>query len=356
MRELRLKESHIRFGEGSTREVGETARDLIGGTRAFVLTDTHCEKIAKTVRRSLKEAGYRVAMKSITPGEKKKSLSTANTLYPVLLDAGLDRSSVFLTVGGGVITDLGGFVASTYMRGIPLIHVPTTLLAQVDAAIGGKTAVNLSHGKNLVGTFYQPKAIQIDIENLTSLPQRELVGGVAEVIKSAMIRSKTFFSFLKKNAADILKRDATLLDEIIYRTGKIKAEVVTVDEKESGLRAILNYGHTIGHGLETASRYRGFHHGEAVSIGMEAAAQMSWTMGFIKGEVVEKQRELLHAFGLPTKTNRVSKKKVLRAITFDKKAQEGRPKFVLPEAIGQVRHGILVPPPILDKAVQAVTS
>ncbi len=356
MREFRLKGTRIRIGRDTTREVGHATRELLGGTRAFLLTEEPCEKIARTVRRSLREAGYRVTQKSLAPGEKKKSLSTANRLYPVLIDAGLDRSSVFLTVGGGVITDLGGFVASTYMRGLPLVHVPTTLLAQVDAAIGGKTAVNLPEGKNLVGTFYPPKAIHVDADNLSSLPQNELVGGLAEVVKCAMIRDRKFFAFLAENAAEILERDGDLLDEIIHRTASIKADVVGLDEKENGLRAVLNYGHTVGHGLEAADRYRNFHHGEAVAIGMEAAAQMAWTMGLVKSDVVEKQRELLHAFRLPTGTTRVSKKKVLKAMTFDKKALDGRPMFVLPESIGRVRHGVLVPPPVVDKAVQAVTS
>ena len=287
----RSKSYPIYFGNGIINATSTLIRKNLPNVKKIcIISDKNLPLVLlKKLKKSLKKYDLKIYRLSVS--EKIKNFKVAYKLIENMLNDNFNRSDCIISFGGGILGDLSAFISSLTKRGVKFINIPTTLLAQVDAAIGGKTAVNLSHGKNLVGTFYQPKAIQIDIENLTSLPQRELVGGVAEVIKSAMIRSKTFFSFLKKNAADILKRDATLLDEIIYRTGKIKAEVVTVDEKESGLRAILNYGHTIGHGLETASRYRGFHHGEAVSIGMEAAAQMSWTMGFIKGDVVEKQRE-----------------------------------------------------------------
>jgi len=271
-----------------------------------------------------------------------------------MLRTGVDRSSIFITVGGGVTSDIGGFVASTYMRGITLFHVPTTLLGQVDASIGGKTAVNLPQGKNLVGTFYQPLAVFTDVTNLSTLPQNEFVGGLAEVVKCAMIRDPDLFRYLEDHVAAILRQESKILEEIVYRAASIKAAVVNIDEKETGLRAILNYGHTIGHALEAAGGYRKLHHGEAVAIGMEAEAYIALEMKILSEETPVAQRRLLHAIGLPTQVSNITRRSIQDALAFDKKSKDGRPKFVLPEAIGKVRYGVDVTPALVAAAIKSV--
>lgn len=352
MREIRLFETRILLWRGAAAEAGENVRAIAGGTRAFVLTDRNCRKIAEIVRLSLAQAGFAVIVEILPPGEARKSLAQANRLYGSLLRAKADRATAFVTVGGGVVGDLGGFVASTYMRGLPLFHVPTTLLAQVDASIGGKTAVNLPQGKNLVGTFYQPRAVFLDPDTLASLPNRDYVGGLAEVVKCAVIRDAELFALMDKNVDTLLRRDTTILEEIIYRTASIKAAVVREDERESGVRAILNYGHTIGHALEAATGYR-LYHGEAVAIGMVVEAAMARTMGMFSEKEELAQQHLLVRLGLTLRPPHPSPKRMLAAMEFDKKSREGRLKFALPEAIGRARFGVEVPDELVRKVVGA---
>ncbi len=350
MREIRLFDTRIFLWRGASAEVGENVRAIAGGTRAFVLTDRNCRKIAEIVRLSLQQAGYAADLEVLLPGEARKSLAQANRLYGSLLRAKADRATAFVAVGGGVVGDLGGFVASTYMRGLPLFHVPTTLLAQVDASIGGKTAVNLPQGKNLVGTFYQPRAVFLDPDTLSSLPARDYVGGLAEVVKCAMIRDAELFAVLEKNVDPLLRRDVAILEEVVYRSASIKAAVVQEDERESGVRAILNYGHTVGHAIESASGFR-VHHGEAVAIGMHAESAMARELGILSAEAATAQGRLLLRLGLPLKNSQIPPRKVLAAMAFDKKSLEGRLKFALAEAIGWARFGVEVPDEIARKAL-----
>jgi 3-dehydroquinate synthase len=335
---------------------GQAAVESAPPTSAFLLTDRNCQKYARPVEKLLKEAGIPVHGAVLAAGELQKSLSTAGKLHQQMARAGLDRKSALFAVGGGVISDLGGFVASTYMRGIKVYLFSTTLLGQVDAAIGGKTGVNLPQGKNLVGTFYQPAAVFCDPMVLKTLPEREYVSGLGEVVKYGVIRDAALFDFIGANIAGIKSRDPKVLDEIVYRCVAIKADVVSKDEKESGERAILNYGHTIGHALEAAGGYRLLHHGEAVSIGMEAEAILSMELGIAPLELLAAQNKLLKACGLPTRVKKLPEKKVLDALKLDKKNVSGKTRFVLPESIGKVRWGVEVAPELIVAALRTVTA
>ncbi len=353
MREIPLLGSRIYVGRDLAGRVPDFASHR---GKAFVLTDRHCRPLARPVEAELARAGASVAVCEIPPGEPEKKLSTAARLYGRLARCGMDRGSLFVAVGGGVVTDLGGFVASTWMRGVPLVLVSTTLLGQVDAAIGGKTAVNLPDGKNLVGTFYQPRAVLCDPAALRTLPPREFTSGLGEVVKYGMIRDGALLETLEKNIAAIRARDPDALEEIVWRCASIKAQVVTEDEKESGLRAILNYGHTVGHALEAAGGYRALSHGEAVSIGMEAEAVIAMELGLAPIEVLAAQNRVLKLCGLPTRVKRLPRKKVLAAMKLDKKGVDGKARFVLPEAVGRVRHGVEVPPDLVLSALRTVTA
>jgi 3-dehydroquinate synthase len=304
----------------------------------------------------LAERGVQVQLSVVPAGEPRKNLSTAARLYERLARFGMDRRSLFVAVGGGVVTDLGGFVASTWMRGVPLVLVSTTLLGQVDAAIGGKTAVNLARGKNLVGTFYQPRAVLCDPSALRTLPPREFTSGLGEVVKYGMIRDGALLEYLGNHIGAVRGRDPEVLEEIVFRCASIKAQVVSEDEKESGLRAILNYGHTIGHALEAAGGFRTLSHGEAVSIGMEAEAVIAMELGLAPIELLAVQNRALKLCGLPTRARRLSQKRILAAMKLDKKGVDGRARFVLPEAVGRVRHGVEVPPDLVLSALRTVTA
>jgi 3-dehydroquinate synthase len=353
VREIPLLTSKILVGPGILRGLGPEA---VSGTRGFVLTDRNCVRYARSVASLLEKSGLEVDVCSLPAGESQKTLATAGRIYDRMAQAGMDRKSILAAVGGGVITDVGGFVASTYMRGIPSILVPTTLLGQVDAAIGGKTGVNLRQGKNLVGTFSQPKLVLCDPEPLKTLPAREYVSGLGEVVKYGMIRDASLFEYVEKNIDGLRSRDPGVLDEVVYRCAAIKADVVTRDERESGERAILNYGHTIGHALEAAGNYRLLHHGEAVSIGMEAEAVVSMELGIAPIEVLAAQNRLLKLCGLPTRIKKLPQKKVMASLRLDKKNVAGKTRFVLPEAVGKVRWGVEVPADLVLSALRTVTA
>ncbi len=353
MREIPLLTSKILVGPGLLCHLRQ---DSFQATRAFVLTDRNCLRYARSVASFFEQGGLEVEVLPLPAGESRKTLATAGRIYDRMAKAGMDRKSVLAAVGGGVITDLGGFVASTYMRGIPSILVPTTLLGQVDAAIGGKTGVNLRQGKNLVGTFAQPHLVLCDPEALKTLPAREYVSGLGEVVKYGMIRDAALFEFVERNIEGLRGRDPEVLDEVVHRCAAIKADVVTRDERESGERAILNYGHTIGHALEAAGNYRLLHHGEAVSIGMEAEAVVSMELGIAPIEVLAAQNRLLKLCGLPTRIKKLPQKKVMASLRLDKKNVAGRTRFVLPEAVGRVRWGVEVPPDLVLSALRTVTA
>ncbi len=269
-------------------------------------------------------------------GERTKNLATVEKIYHRLVSLKADRQTTLVVVGGGVVGDIGGFVAATYLRGIPFVQVPTTLLAQVDSSVGGKTGVDLKSGKNLIGAFYQPRVVLIDTDFLKTLPDREYLCGLSEVVKYGIIQDERFFDFLEKNVSRLLEKDKSVLARVISRSCEIKAEVVSRDEREGGLRVILNYGHTLGHAIETLSGYRAIHHGEAVSCGMVFSARLSWKRGLCAKTTVDRIQTLLVRLGLPTDCPRYPRRDYARVMSVDKKSRGGKIRFIAVRRIGQV--------------------
>lgn len=299
----------------------------------------------------LKQAKFKFEVIEIDDGEPSKHLEAVEPLLRKFAKNGADRNSLVIAFGGGVIGDVAGFAASIYMRGIRVVQVPTTLLAQVDAAIGGKTGVNLPDGKNLVGTFHQPSLVLVDPKVLTSLSDREFRAGLFEVIKCGVIRDKSLFEFFENNLDAILRRDNKALLRIISDSVRIKADVVSKDEREGGLRRILNFGHTIGHALEADSSYAKFLHGEAVGWGMIAAANIGVASGVTPPKVAERIARLVSALGpLPSIT--ASESSILRLVQTDKKTVSGVPHFVLPRKIGQVEITDKVKPGMIELVIR----
>ncbi len=324
--------------------------------RLVIVTNPTVRKLGwfSPLCRSLSRLGYKVGVVSVPPQggrrresdlEKFKSNRMAMYLYAEFLKNRLNRTSTVVAAGGGTTGDLAGFAASTYMRGINLIHIPTTLMGQVDSSLGGKTAINLSQGKNLVGTFYQPRMVYIDIDILKTLPQREIRCGFAEIVKYGVIKDGSFFNYLEENIEaieDIIKkrnwsRHRHFLSKVITRCCQIKAGVVKRDERErKGLREILNYGHTLGHGIEAAGRYSRFRHGEAISIGMIAASRIACMIGILEERDLIRQENLFRAIGLPTVIPSLAARNIVAAMMRDKKFRNKGLRFVLPERIGRV--------------------
>ena len=289
------------------------------------------------VLRSLGDAGFDCFSVLIPDGEEYKDYAWSHYILTELLKRGLDRNSCIVALGGGVIGDITGFVASTYMRGIHFVQMPTTLLAQVDSSVGGKTGVNHYLGKNMIGTFYQPRLVWIDTGTLDSLPQRELISGMAEVIKYGIIQDAEFFGYLEKKKGNIMCLDADVLSLIIKRSCEIKAEVVSYDEKEAGLRAILNFGHTIGHAVETETRYTRFLHGEAVGLGMCLESRLSEVLGLMNSEQIGRIQNLIEFYGLPCRLPEdLNAGNLLSCMKRDKKVVAGEMTFIVPEKIGRV--------------------
>lgn len=286
----------------------------------------------------LARAGHKVTEVVFPAGEESKRLGTLERICEELVRHGLDRSSFLVALGGGVTGDITGFAAASFMRGIPYVQIPTTLLAQVDSSVGGKTGVNLASGKNLVGAFWQPRLVLADIETLLSLSDRDFREGMAEVIKYGVIWDSEFFTWLEENAAALMAKDVEALSHIVEISCRIKAQVVEADEREGGLRAILNYGHTFGHGIEKVTEYRVLRHGEAVSIGMVAAGRTAALLDLLGADDVRRIERLLTTYGLPVKLpENVNVASLMASFASDKKATGGRPKFVLPTRIGAVK-------------------
>jgi len=290
---------------------------------------------------------YEVAL--IPDGETAKNLREAEKLYTRAIETGLDRKSVVIALGGGVVGDLAGFVAATFMRGVNLIQIPTTLLAQVDSSVGGKTAVNHALGKNLIGAFHQPRAVFIDLKFLKTLPEREIKSGLGEVIKYGVISDEKFFSYLEDNADKILQRDLKTLAHVVRRSCGIKAAVVSSDEREAGLRRILNFGHTLAHAIEEETNYEKYRHGEAVAVGMMAAALISLELGKTSAENIQRLENLIKKFGIMTTCTGLDADK-LYAVTFrDKKTVGGVVNWVLMKNFGEVEICRDVPAQIVKK-------
>lgn len=326
----------ILIDSGSINSIGQhcVAAGLSG--RVVVITNPAVAAFyGAVVRQSLTDAGYKVSLIEIPDGEEYKNSATLNTVYDGLIEAGLDRHSFIVALGGGVVGDLAGFAAATYLRGIPFVQVPTTLLAQVDSSVGGKTAIDHPRGKNLIGAFYQPRLVLLDVETLTTLPVREFRAGMAEVIKYGVVLDGSFFEYLEQNVSAILAMEHECLIRIAHSCCKLKARVVELDEKELGLRAVLNYGHTLGHALETLSDYRELVHGEAVSVGMALASHVSMVRGYCSDNDCVRIISLLDKFGLPhTPPPALDKKNILDALTKDKKSRNGTISFICNQGIG----------------------
>ncbi len=310
-------------------------------SRILVVADARLTSAAKRFEKTM---GKRVAgLILLRGGERTKNLSSLPKLYSAAARARLDRKSLVVAIGGGVIGDCAGFFAATYLRGIRIVHVPTTLISQVDSAIGGKTGVNLPEGKNLVGSFHQPSLVLVDPNFLKTLPDREFRSGLAEVIKYGIIADATLFNRLEKRMPRILKRDPAELAWIIERSCRIKANVVSHDEREvTGLRATLNFGHTLGHAIEAAARYRSLH-GEAIALGMIAATTLSCKLEGLPAASARRIASVILAAGLPTRLpSNVNLRNVLEAMKVDKKTEGGKIRFVLAKKIGKVKTGIIV--------------
>lgn len=324
-------------------------------SHAVVITDDNVETPhATTVAESLADGGLAVDMVVVAAGETTKCVAVADQLWQQLLDLGADRATWVVAVGGGVVGDLAGFIAATYARGLRFVQIPTTLLAQVDSSVGGKVAVNLPDAKNMVGAFWQPVAVMIDTHTMSTLPRREYAAGMGEVIKYGVIQDADFFTYLEQHADAINARDNECLREVVARCCRLKAEVVQADEYEqSGRRAILNYGHTFGHALETVTGYGRLLHGEAVGIGMMCAARLGAALGMVDAGLAARQRDLLTAFDLPVDVPAVSLDAVLDAMQNDKKVTHGTLRFVLPVGMGQVRVVPAVEPALVRQALAA---
>lgn len=327
----------ITIGEGLLTEVGDALAQLgLTGNVAMIADRVVDRFYAPTVRRSLKRAGFAVRQFILPPGEGAKTLRQAGRILDELVKARFERGSVIVALGGGVVGDVAGFAASIYLRGIPFVQVPTTLVAQVDSSVGGKTGVNHVMGKNLIGTFHQPRLVLIDPLTLRTLPRREWVAGLAEVIKYGMIADEEFFTYLERRMGAILEMSSEPVARIIRRSCEIKAEVVASDERESDRRRILNYGHTIGHALESLGKYRSLVHGEAVAIGMVQEAELSHTLGYCQRDVVARQRAIVRQAGLSDSLPAVTGSALWGAMQRDKKVVQGRVHCVLPKAVGHV--------------------
>lgn len=319
---------------GVLKESGRLIADVFPDSKSLVLiTNTKVGPLyAEEVRAGLEWAGFNVAVFEVPVGERYKSLNTATKLYGRLLEVGADRSSGIVALGGGVIGDLAGFVAATYMRGIPFVQIPTTLLAQVDSSVGGKTAVNHPLAKNIIGAFYQPKLVIIDPDVLATLPTREFRAGLSEIIKYALVAGG--------KTADLVREglpfpDRGALVPVIAECCAYKAAIVEKDERDRGLRAVLNYGHTIGHAIEAVAGYRRYNHGEAVAIGMVGAAIVGERLGLLSREQVELHLRLLRTAGLPESAHRVAPEAVFEHLRMDKKRVGGQDRMVLLEDLGR---------------------
>jgi 3-dehydroquinate synthase len=319
---------------------GGRLKELGLGKKVALVTNPTVKKLyGQRVVETLKAAGFLVMSIEIPDGEQYKTLDWANSIYTSLLINGFDRKSALVALGGGVIGDLTGFAAATYMRGVPFFQIPTTLLAMVDSSVGGKTGVNHPMGKNMIGAFYQPMKVLMDLSVLKTLPQEELLAGLAEVIKYGVIADEVLFEYLASHREEILAQEPDALEHIVRRSCEIKADVVSKDEREGGLRAILNFGHTVGHAVENAENYT-MRHGYAVAIGMVYAARLAHRTGLCHASVTERVEKLIKAYGLPTDLSSLSRKpsvtELMDTMQVDKKAEGGKVKFILPKKIGEV--------------------
>ncbi len=327
---------NIYIGKDLLASTGQKLRDMGFRDKAVIVTNPVIKDYyAGLLLTGLERAGFNTVILEVPVGEKYKSLSQAGKLYTLFSKHQVERITPVLALGGGVIGDLAGFAAATYMRGIPLVQIPTTLLAQVDSSTGGKVAVDHGSLKNMVGSFYQPSLVLADLTTLTTLPQKEFVNGLSELIKHAIILDRGLFEQIERGLTNLESQEIEFMEDIVCRSVGIKAGVVEKDEKDRALRNILNFGHTIGHALETVSEFR-LKHGQAVSIGMVGAALISQRMGFLAGSHVERIQALLSAVGLPVTHSFTDFQGIVQAMKHDKKRSGGKTRFVLLRDIGDV--------------------
>ncbi len=326
------------IGRGVRAFVGRYLRDLAIGEKVAVVTHAKIDRLyGGEVKAGIIAAGYSPLTILLPQGERHKTLSQVERIYDRLVQNRFERGSVLVALGGGVVGDMAGFAAATFLRGIPYIQVPTTVVAQVDASIGGKTGVDHPLGKNLIGAFHQPRMVCADPDVLVTLTRREYIAGLAEIVKYGAMADAEFFEELEANADGLRMRDAEILESCIKKSAAIKARIVSSDERESGLRKILNYGHTLGHAIETLTGYQTYKHGEAVAIGMAMAARLSHTVGLLSSEEVARQARLLARLGLPTQCSGFTPDRLVDVMARDKKVVEGEIFFVLLEKIGTAR-------------------
>jgi 3-dehydroquinate synthase len=342
---------------GALGTLGARLRSLgVGSRTALVSSPSVLRLHGKQALESLEAAGFTTIPVEIPDGEAAKTLAVAAQCWSALLEAGLDRTSTVVALGGGAVGDLAGFVAATFMRGVHLVHVPTTVLAQVDASIGGKTAIDHPRAKNLIGAFHQPRLVLTDPATLASLPEREFRSGLAEIVKHGIVLDAAYFAEVETSAAAVLGRDLPTLERVIAGSCRLKAAIVERDEREAELRHVLNYGHTIGHALEAVTGYERWTHGEAVALGIVGEARLAERLGLTARPTVERQERLLAAVGLPIHAGSLDADAVLAAIGRDKKSRDGRVPFVLAPAIGAFRLVYDVPGAEVRAAVVTLTS
>jgi len=325
----------IHIGSGLLSETHLITEHITHKQVAIVSNTTVAPLYLNQVATPLREAGIHVVEIILPDGEKYKNNETLNTIYDALIEARCERNTTLIALGGGVVGDLTGYAAATYLRGVPFIQIPTTLLSQVDSSVGGKTGINHPRGKNMIGAFYQPKLVLIDTDTLETLPQRELSAGVAEVIKYGLIRDSNFFEWLEKHMEQIMALDEAVINEAVYRSCQSKAEVVAIDEKEAGERALLNLGHTFGHAIENAMGYGVWLHGEAVAAGTVMAAMLSESMGWMQAKEVKRIESIFEQAKLTQKPPVLGVEKYLNLMGLDKKVQDGKIRLVLQQGIGQ---------------------
>jgi len=352
--ELGARSYPIIIGAGVLADVGTHVRDACGPGRVAVVSNPTVGNLYMTrVAESLRGAGCEVVSVEIPDGEEHKTLTALGSIYDRVLAAGFERRSPLIALGGGVVGDVTGFAAATLLRGVPFVQVPTTLLAQVDSSVGGKTGINHASGKNLIGAFYQPQLVLVDLDTLKTLPRRQFLSGLAEVIKYGLILDADLFALLDQQLDRVLALDVDLLREVVRRCCELKALVVRRDERESDYRAILNFGHTLGHAVESVTAYKRYSHGEAIAIGMAFAATLSGVRGYCDQETVRQSIALLRRVGLPVELPvELLGDQLVRAIAGDKKASSGKVKFVCLTGIGGTRFVDLTSEDIADVAAQ----
>ena len=322
-------------GWGILDDIGKKTKEYLSPSCVYIITDESILEHARKVQISMEKSGIASHMYIVPPGESSKTLETVQQIYSWLAGRKAERRHLIVAVGGGVIGDMAGFVAATYLRGMPFVQVPTTLLAMMDASIGGKVAVDLPQGKNLVGAFYQPKFVLSDVETLVSLPERELNSGWAEAIKHGLILDEDLLGIFENRVDEVRSLDRDIATEIIRKSVAIKANVVSRDERETlGIRILLNYGHTIGHAIESSTGYTKYLHGEAVSIGMMAAAKIGQLAGILREEEVIRQEDVLKSYGLPVRAQGLVAEEIIEATTSDKKTSDGIVNWVLLNGLG----------------------